>query len=153
MFLRLVMPGVLLALCVVVHAMAMTILIRRLGRSRLSKASRFLPTMWVLIRVALWLLLVHLFEIAIWGYYLASQLVFPDFKTALYFSAVTYTTVGYGDLVLPETWRQFAGVEGLTGILMCGWSTSVFYAVVSRVYSAYSAQPVETTTAERTDRP
>jgi len=152
MFVRLVMPGILLSVCVVVHALAMTTVIRRLGRSRISTASRFLPTMWVLVRIALWLLFVHLFEIAVWAYFLASQLVFPDFKTALYFSAVTYTTVGYGDLVLPETWRMFAGVEGLTGILMCGWSTSVFYAVVSRIYSAHSVQTVETIAVERTDR-
>lgn len=57
----------------------------------------------------------------------------PDLHSALYFSAVTYTTTGYGDLVLPTEWRLVGGGEALTGILMCGWSAAVFFAVVSRM--------------------
>jgi hypothetical protein len=52
----------------------------------------------------------------------------------MYFSAVTYTTTGYGDLVLPKEWRLVGGVEALTGILMCGWSTGFFFAAVSRTF-------------------
>jgi hypothetical protein len=58
----------------------------------------------------------------------------PDLASALYFSAVTYTTTGYGDLVLAEEWRLLGAVEALTGILMCGWSTGFFFAVVNRLY-------------------
>ena len=57
----------------------------------------------------------------------------PDLMSALYFSAVTYTTTGYGDLVLPAEWRLVGGGEALTGILMCGWSAAVFFSVVSRM--------------------
>ena len=53
--------------------------------------------------------------------------------------AVTYTTVGYGDLVLPKEWRLLGAVEGLTGILMCGLSTGLFFAVVSKFLAARSA--------------
>jgi hypothetical protein len=52
----------------------------------------------------------------------------------LYFSAVTYTTTGYGDLLLPAEWRLVGSVEALTGILMCGWSTGFFFAIVSRMF-------------------
>ena len=58
----------------------------------------------------------------------------PDLTSALYFSAVTYTTTGYGDVVLPEAWRLVGGIEALTGILMCGLSTGFFFAVVSRMF-------------------
>jgi hypothetical protein len=44
----------------------------------------------------------------------------PDLQSALYFSAVTYTTTGYGDLVLSKEWRLVGAIEALTGILMCG---------------------------------
>ena len=54
----------------------------------------------------------------------------PDLQSAFYFSAVTYTTTGYGDLVLPTEFRLAGGVEALTGILMCGWSTGFFFAIV-----------------------
>ena len=62
----------------------------------------------------------------------------PDLPTAFYFSAVTYTTTGYGDLVLPHDWRLVGGVEALTGILMCGWSTGFFFAIVNRLYEPQS---------------
>jgi len=59
----------------------------------------------------------------------------PDAQSAFYFSVVTYTTTGYGDLVLPPEWRIVGGVEALTGILMCGASTAFFFAVLSRVHA------------------
>jgi voltage-gated potassium channel Kch len=59
-----------------------------------------------------------------------------DLQSALYFSAVTYTTTGYGDLVLPQEWRLVGAVEALTGILMCGWSTGFFFVVVSQMLQA-----------------
>ena len=59
-----------------------------------------------------------------------------DLQSALYFSAVTYTTTGSGDLVLPPEWQLLGGVEALTGILMCGWSTGFFFAVFSRMFQA-----------------
>jgi hypothetical protein len=52
----------------------------------------------------------------------------------MYFSAVTYATIGYGDIVPPENWRMLAAMEGLTGILMCTWSGGFFFAIVSRMY-------------------
>jgi voltage-gated potassium channel Kch len=69
----------------------------------------------------------------------------PDLQSALYFSAVTYTTTGYGDLVLPKEWQLVGAVEALTGILMCGWSTGFFVAVVGRMFTTV-ARPVNPTT-------
>jgi hypothetical protein len=63
-----------------------------------------------------------------------------DMTSALYFSAVTYTTTGYGDLVLPAEWRGVGAGEALTGILMCGWSTGFFFAVVHRMLDAKPVQ-------------
>jgi len=141
MLIHLLMPGVLLSLCVMAHALVVTVLLRRLSRSAGQTWLRFWPATWVLIRVALWMVAAHLFEIAIWASFFAWRQMFPDMETSLYFSAVTYTTVGYGDLVLPAKWRLIAGVEALTGILMCGWSTGFLFAVVSRMYSALLTQP------------
>ena len=52
----------------------------------------------------------------------------------LYFSLVTYTTIGFGDVVVGPGWRVLAGIEGLTGILLVGWSTAFVFAVVNRTY-------------------
>jgi voltage-gated potassium channel Kch len=83
--------------------------------------------------VAAWIILLHLAEISVWAAFYLWQDAMPDLASALYFSAVTYTTTGYGDLVLAEEWRLLGAVEALTGILMCGWSTGFFFAVVHRM--------------------
>ena len=92
-----------------------------------------------LIRVAWWLLLLHLAEISVWALFYWWQQCLPDAESSFYFSGVTYTTLGYGDLVLPQEWRLLGPVEGLTGILMCGLSTGFFFAVLSKFLAAKSA--------------
>ena len=83
-----------------------------------------------------WVVLLHLFEVSVWAFLYFWRGAITDLNAAFYFSAVTYTTTGYGDVVLPEEWWLVGGVEALTGILMCGWSTGFFFAVVSRMYRA-----------------
>ena len=95
--------------------------------------ARFWPWTRIFVFAAAWLVLLHLAEIAIWAFFYHWRGAMPDLTSAFYFSAVTYTTTGYGDLVLPESWRLVGGVEALTGILMCGWSTGFFFAVLSRL--------------------
>ena len=57
---------------------------------------------------------------------------FPSWEPAFYFSASTYSTVGYGDLVLPSNWRLLGPLESMTGVLMCGVSVAVLFAIISR---------------------
>ena len=99
---------------------------------------RFWPVTWRLLSVAWRLVLLHLAEIVVWGLFYWWQKCLPDAESSFYFSAVTYTTVGYGDLVLPKEWRLIGSVEGLTGILMCGLSTGLFFAVVSKFLASRS---------------
>ena len=88
-----------------------------------------------------WLLLsVHLAEIGAWALFYLFAHCFPDAESAFYFSGVTYTSVGYGDLVLPNRWRILAPIEALTGILMCGLSASLFFAIVSRIHAVVTKQ-------------
>jgi hypothetical protein len=94
---------------------------------------RFWPVTRLLVSVAWWLIVLHLAEIAVWAGFYWWQQCLPDTESSFYFSGVTYTTVGYGDLVLPAEWRLLGPVEGLTGILMCGLSTGLFFALVSRL--------------------
>jgi Ion channel len=127
----------LMALCVTIHASGVAQALRRL-RPRVDSAGGFWREAWLFILAAAWMILLHLVEVCVWGGFYFWSDSFPDLQTAFYFSAVTYTTTGYGDLVLPEEWRLVGGIEALTGILMCGWSTGFFMALVSRVYAARS---------------
>jgi hypothetical protein len=58
----------------------------------------------------------------------------PNFSTLLYFSAETYTSLGYGDVVPHGSLRLLAGAEALTGLLMIGWSTSHVYVAMERFW-------------------
>jgi hypothetical protein len=121
-----------MALCVTIHAGGVSWALRRLrGHAQLTLP--FWRSTWLFINVAVWIIVLHLCEIAVWAGFYVWKGAMTDVQSALYFSAVTYTTTGYGDLVLPVEWRLVGGVEALTGILMCGWSTAFFMAVVSRL--------------------
>jgi hypothetical protein len=137
---RLAIGLVLMALCVIIHAAGVSKALRHLRQHAL-RGQEFWAITRLFVLVAGWIVLLHVAEIAVWAYFFLWRDVMPSLATALYFSAVTYTTTGYGDLVLPEGWRIVGGVEALTGILMCGWSTGVFLAVATRVYTYIPGTP------------
>jgi voltage-gated potassium channel len=92
-------------------------------------------------------IVLHLFEILLWaGSY--RWLCFSSWDSAFYFSTSSYTTVGYGDVVLPRMWRTLGPVESLIGVLMCGLSASFLFAIVTRLVarqarlSRESAEPL-----------
>ncbi len=58
----------------------------------------------------------------------------PTTSEALYFSLVTFTTLGYGDITLHEPWRMLAAFQAANGILMFGWTTAIIVAVAQRVF-------------------
>jgi ion channel len=122
----------LVALTVTIHALGLTALLRAIVRSNALARSGFRLVARMVIGLTCWLLLVHLLEIAVWALFYFWQGCLPDAGSAFYFSGVTYTTTGYGDLVLPKSWWMLAPLEALTGILMCGLSTGLFFAVVSQ---------------------
>jgi hypothetical protein len=127
----------LMSLCVAIHALGLSIAIRY-SRRWLTWAKTFWRSTCLLIVIAGCTILVHLIEITVWAVLYKWTQALPDMHSCLYFSTVTYTTVGYGDLLLPRDWRFVGGIEALTGILMCGWSTAFFFAVVSRMYRIQS---------------
>jgi voltage-gated potassium channel len=61
------------------------------------------------------------------------RLCFPSWESALYFSARSYATVGYGDIVLPSNWHMLGPLESIIGVLMCGISVSVVIATITRL--------------------
>lgn len=127
-----------MAVCVVIHAAGVAGALRRLRKNAASIDS-FLSSVVLFVVLAVWMVLLHLSEIGVWAAAFVLNGALPTFETALYFSAVTYTTTGYGDVVLPQGWRLDGGVEALTGILMCGWSTAFFFAIVTRLHEIRSS--------------
>ena len=95
------------------------------------------PTFWhnvtVTIGVHLILLTALLAQVAVWagGFLLCGAL--SDYATAFYHSAVNFTTLGYGDIVMPSGWRLLGPLEAANGVLMFGLSASAMFAVTSRL--------------------
>ncbi len=72
-------------------------------------------------------------EVWVWaGVYIVLG-VLPDLESALYFSTVTFATIGYGDIVPGPMWRILAALEGINGFLLIGWSTAYLVASGIRV--------------------
>jgi voltage-gated potassium channel len=86
----------------------------------------------LIVRFMSLIVVLHLLEILLWAA-LYRRICFPSWESAVYFSAASYSTVGYGDLVLPKIWRNLGPVEGITGVLMCGLSAAFLFAVVTRL--------------------
>ena len=131
---KILIAWVLMATCVLIHAGGVAWAVRWVRRS-VVPGNRLWPWTWLFIKIAGWVILLHLSEVTAWALTYAWAGAIPGVQSAWYFSAVTYSTTGYGDLVLPEDWRLVGAIEALTGILMCGWSTGFLFAVVSRMYS------------------
>lgn len=79
------------------------------------------------------LVLLHLLEVGNFAFYYYIRGVLPDLESSAYYSLLTYTTVGYGDVVLSKPWRLMGTSEALVGILMTAWSTALLIGVISAV--------------------
>lgn len=73
-------------------------------------------------------------EAGAWAVFYVVEGALPTFSEAIYFSLVTFTTLGYGDIILDERWRVLAAFEAANGIIMFGWTTAIIVAAVQRVF-------------------
>ncbi len=89
--------------------------------------------------VVLMMFVATLVESAIWAATYVAVGAISGFEPALYFSMVTFTTLGYGDIVLPGGWRLLASFQAATGIIMFGWTTALIVAVAHYLHSQHVA--------------
>ena len=86
--------------------------------------------------LVLLMFLVSVADAVLWAYAYVQVGAVPDFEAALYFSMVTFTTLGYGDITLSPDWRLLASFEAANGIIIFGWTTALIVAYVQRLLSA-----------------
>lgn len=129
--------------CVLIHGFGMLLGMKHMVKDwPKANCPRYtLKVVWIIIRVVFGLLLLHLLQIGVWAAFFQHKEFFPDFETALYYSATSYSTVGYGDVIPPDHWRIYGAIEAVTGILMFGWSTGVLFAIVNRLQSKLIHMP------------
>jgi len=135
----------LVLITVIIHAAGTTTWLREIGRRYPDADDAFHPnnSLKILIGTVLILLALHSLEIVVWAS--AYLLLLPSaelgsFEEAVYFSFVTFTTLGYGDITLSQDWRLLSGIEALNGIMLVGWTTAMLFAVVQRTWKGIAKQ-------------
>ena len=134
MLLNIIIAAILIVATTVIHAGGM-ILAMRLMHSRDRHLERLRQMhIYRVCGIVLLMFNVSLLEVLLWAatYHLLNAL--EGFEPAFYFSMVTFTTLGYGEIVLEEQWRLLASFEAANGIIMFGWTTAIILAAVQRIY-------------------
>lgn len=128
-------------LCLLLQAVMVGLSLRRYVefRQRLTKPSPS-NTILILSLVMLFMLFGNFLQMAIWAALFVVLNEFQSFSQAMYFSGVTFATLGYGDLVLSPARQLLSALEAANGILMFGVSTAVMTAALSDVLKQYTRQ-------------
>jgi len=126
------------ACTIVIHAMALSATLNFIRREK--KRGREGVSFWgdlaIVARVISFALLAHLMEIALWAVLFMICGEFREFGVAFYHSAVNYTTLGYGDVIMTPSWRLLGPLEAANGALMFGVSTAMIFAVIQWLVQA-----------------
>ena len=105
-------------------------------RQRVSKEltrSLLLSTLMLALFV-LWLFLATLLEVWAWALLYLALNTIESLEEAAYFSMETFSTLGFGDIILAKHWRLLSSFEAANGMLMFGWSTALVFAAVQWIY-------------------
>ncbi|HEX5842731.1 MAG TPA: potassium channel family protein [Pseudomonas sp.] len=139
MFLSLMIGLPLILLCLLLQTVMVALSLRRYAEYRRSLSQASLGSTILILSLVMLLLLVGNFvQMAIWAALFIVLDEFQSFSQALYFSGVTFTTVGYGDLVLSPPRQLLSPIEAANGILMFGVSTAVMTTALGDVVKHYA---------------
>lgn len=138
MLMNIVLGCGLVILTTLLHAATMVGVLQRLRDSRSARWAREagvgLTKAAIVAVVVIAMFLASLVESGLWAVTYLLVGAIHDVEQAFYFSTVTYTTLGFGDVVLSREWRLLSSFEAANGILMFGWTTAVIAWTVQRVY-------------------
>ena len=128
----------MIALCVIIHGIGLFTLRRLMhNRNTEERLERMQPlslmgTMFTLV-IVFALIFIHFVEIWLFAFLYDYLHALRNFEEALYFSTISYATIGYSDASIAHQWHQVAAMEGLLGVILLGWSTAFFIRVLERL--------------------
>ena len=139
---KILIAVLMMFLCTLVHALfmgaatnALEWRFKRFGPPR-GPFDRIL-LVWLMI---LWMFIAVMIEVWLWGVLYLYDLAItelPDPQSAFYFSMVTYTTLGYGDIVLTGEWRTLSAVQAGNGVIIFGWTTALIFYFIQQIYKKH----------------
>lgn len=135
MIANLLLSGVMVGSTVVIHFAGLLILmwlLRARGHNFRAHES-ILGQIAAIVFVVLGLVAIHTVEIWLYAIVYFGLGALQHFEEALYFSTTSFTTIGYGDVVLDRKWRLLAAIEGANGLILFGWSTAFLFSVTVRM--------------------
>ncbi len=141
MFLKVAIGCGMIIATTAVHAVCMAVVLAMVRKTHADRWGSSNP--WTRLAVigslVIIMFIASLLEAALWAIaYLATGAI-SGLEEAMYFSMVTFTTLGYGDVVVHGEWRMLASFEAANGIIMFGWTTAL---IVSGVHHLYFASDV-----------
>lgn len=128
----------MIALCVIIHGMGLFTIQRLVsGDSMKAKVEQLRPlsitgASFTLLAVFA-LILLHFVEIWLFAFLYDYLGALHSFAEALYFSTISYATIGYSDASIHNEWRMVAATEGVLGVILLGWSTAFFVRILGRL--------------------
>lgn len=128
--------GVVTVICtIMIHALPLGATISFIRREKkLGRLGRgFGIDMGIVSLVISYALVAHLLEIALWAVLFMICGEFADFAGAYYHSAVNYTSLGYGDVIMSPSWKLLGPLETADGMLLFGVSTAMIFAIIQRM--------------------
>jgi len=135
MMLNMVIAALLMVVTTAIHASGMLLVVRVvLTKDVQSRHRKKLMHLFSVAGVVLLMFLVSVIEVLVWSVTYLWLGALEGLEQATYFSMVTFTTLGYGDVVLSDRWRLLSSLEAANGIIMFGWSTAIVIAAVQYVY-------------------
>ncbi len=140
-FLEILLGITMLLISMLIHSVGMYVVMHRFELNwpnYLNARNEIRRQMYFFYLVTI-ILMTHLIEILVIATIVDTIQAMPDFRTAFYFAGETYTTLGYGDVLLPHGWRQLALFIAMSGLFTFGWTTGVLVRIVGKTYDAQFA--------------
>lgn len=130
------LAGMIVSVCVLIHFTGILLMAEWVLQHReyLERTGSKFRSALLLIVLFSGVMFLHITETSLWAVFYYTQELFKDFESSLYFSLTSYTTIGYGDVLLPQKWRLLGAIEGVSGVLLCGVSTGFMFAVISAMF-------------------
>jgi voltage-gated potassium channel Kch len=138
MLVNIIIGVLVIGLTILIHGYGTIYWIKFIRKKYKKKTTKSLSKriVWILIYSAIFLLSLNFIEAIIWGftYYLLPGITeFESIEKAIYFSLVTFTTLGYGDITINSANRMLAGFEAMNGALLLGWTTAMMFSLLQLI--------------------